>query len=355
MVQEPRCVADLIRRRPSQVRLAPACVALPARNPRYAVRVRINQARSRTVIREKRIMDRFDAMRVFARVSERRSFTLAAADLGLPRSTVTDAVRGLERRLGVRLLDRTTRVVLPTLDGEAYYRRCIRLIADLEDAEAAFSGATPSGPLKVDLHGYQARRFLIPGLPEFLDRYPGIQLHLTERHEPLDLLREGYDVIVRAGELADSPLIRRKLAELRRGTFASPAYVARFGAPKRISDLEYGHRMIGILSPDSPSVRPFSFVVGNETRELHLDVAITVTAADTNVASACAGLGLIQVPRYGVEAELALGELVEVLADSLPPPLPVHALYLHTHQLSPRLRVFLDWLHQRYREGARER
>lgn len=300
-------------------------------------------------------MDRFDAMRVFSRVTERRSFTLAAADLGLPRSTVTDAVRDLERRLGVRLLDRTTRVVQPTLDGEAYYQRCIRLIADLEDAEASFSGASPSGPLRVDLHGTEARYFLIPGLPEFLDRYPGLQLHITERHEPLDLLREGYDVIVRAGRLADSPLIRRKLAELQRGTFASPAYLARFGVPLRIKDLESGHRMIGLLSPDSPSVRPFSFVTGDQTHDLMLHPAITITGADTNVASACAGLGLIQVPRYRVEGELSRGELSEVLADSPPPALPVHALYLRTHQLSPRLRVFLDWLKMRYRLGAKGR
>jgi DNA-binding transcriptional LysR family regulator len=98
-------------------------------------------------------MDRFDAMRVFARVAERRSFTLAADDLRLPRSTITDAVKLLEQRLGVRLLQRTTRVVRPTLDGEAFYQRCIRLIADVEDAEASFSGAKPSGLLRVDVHG----------------------------------------------------------------------------------------------------------------------------------------------------------------------------------------------------------
>jgi DNA-binding transcriptional LysR family regulator len=300
-------------------------------------------------------MDRFDAMRVFSRVTERRSFTAAATDLGLPRSTVTDAVRDLERRLGVRLLERTTRVVRPTLDGEAYYRRCVRLIADLEEAEGAFSGASPSGPLKVDLHGYQARYFLIPGLPEFLDRYPGLRLHMTERHEPLDLLREGYDVIVRVGQLSDSSLVRRKLAELQRGTFASPAYLERFGVPRRIEDLASGHRVIGVLSPDSPSVRSFSFVTGGRTHDRFLPPAITVTGADTNVACACAGLGLIQAPRYGVEEEVSRGELVEVLADKPPPPLDVHALYLHAHQLSPRVRVFLDWLKLRYRQGARGR
>jgi DNA-binding transcriptional LysR family regulator len=112
-------------------------------------------------------MDRFDAMRVFTRIVERRSFTFAADDLGLPRSSVTDAVKGLEARLGVRLLQRTTRQVSPTLDGEAYYQRCVSLIADMEDAEGAFSGAKPSGLVRVDVHGTQARYFLLPGLPRF--------------------------------------------------------------------------------------------------------------------------------------------------------------------------------------------
>ena len=125
-------------------------------------------------------MDRFDAMRVFTRVVERRSFTLAAEDLALPRSTVTDAVKQLEARLGVRLLQRTTRHVSATLDGEAYHRRCLALIADLEDAEAAFGGAKPKGLLRVDVHGTLARHFVLPRTPDFLAEYPEIELYMSE-------------------------------------------------------------------------------------------------------------------------------------------------------------------------------
>ena len=295
-------------------------------------------------------MDRFDAMRIFTRVAERRSFSLAAEDLGLPRSTVTDAVKLLERRLDVRLLERTTRVVRPTLDGEAYYQRCIRLIADLEDAEAGFSGAKPSGLLRVDLHGTQARYFLLPGLPAFLERYPEIQLHISETHQPMDIVREGYDCIVRVGKLSDSNLIQRKLAELSRGTFASPDYLTKSGVPKTIDDLKDGHRMVGLLAPDQPQVAPLAFEVGGQIREMLLPAVITVTGSETNVASACAGLGIIQVPRYRITSEVANGSLVEILADMPPPPIPVHALYSHTRQLSPRLRVFLDWMTQQYRQ-----
>src|ERR1700675_2917588 len=121
-------------------------------------------------------MDRFEAMRAFARGVERRSFTLAAQDLGLPRSTVTDAVKQLEARLGVRLLQRTTRHVSSTLDGEAYYQRCLRILSDIEDAESAFAGARPKGMLRVEVQGTLARHFLLPGLPGFLAEYPGIEL-----------------------------------------------------------------------------------------------------------------------------------------------------------------------------------
>jgi DNA-binding transcriptional LysR family regulator len=294
-------------------------------------------------------MDRFDAMRVFTRIVERRSFTQAADDLGLPRSSVTDAVQGLEARLGVRLLQRTTRQVSPTLDGEAYYQRCVSLIADLEDAEGAIVGAKPSGLIRVDVHGTQARHFLLPGLPRFREMYPDIRLHFSEAHQPVDLIREGFDCILRAGELADSPLIRRRLATLDRGTFASPDYLRRHGTPATPDDLD-GHEMIGLLAPDTTEIRPFAFRVGATVRRITLPAMMTVTGAETNVAAACLGLGLIQVPRYRVRSELASGALVEVLAGFPPSPLPVHVLYSHTRQLSPRLRVFIDWMAEQYRD-----
>jgi DNA-binding transcriptional LysR family regulator len=298
-------------------------------------------------------MDRFESMRIFTRVAERRSFTQAAEDLGIPRSTVTDAVKMLEQRLGVRLLERTTRVVRPTLDGEAYYQRCIRLIADLEDAEAGFSGATPSGLLRIDVHGTQARHFLLPALPAFLEQYPDIQLHISEVHQPMDIVREGYDCIIRVGQLTDSSLIQRKLAELERGSFASPDYLDKHGVPQTVADLEKGHKMVGLLSPDQPAVAPFAFEVDGETMTMLLPSDITVTGPETNVASACVGLGIIQVPRYRVVSELARSALVEILSDAPPPPIPVHVLYSHTRQLSPRLRVFLEWVTVRYRQESR--
>jgi DNA-binding transcriptional LysR family regulator len=288
-------------------------------------------------------MDTLDSMRVFARVVERRSFTLAAQDTGLPRSTVTEAIKHIEKRLGVRLLQRTTRHVSATLDGEAYYRRCLAIIADIEDAEAAFSGVKPHGLLRVDVHGTLMRHFVLPALPDFLSSYPDVRLHLGEGDRLADLVREGMDCVVRVGEPRDSAMIGRRIAMLEEVTCASPDYLEKYGVPATPDDVS-SHRMIGFVSSSNGQYFPLEFTVGGKPRYLTPPVAVSVTGAETNVALARLGLGLIQVPRYHVEADLAAGSLVEILAAYPPSPSPVSVLYPHSRQLSPRVRVFIDWL-----------
>ena len=288
-------------------------------------------------------MDRFDAMRVFTRVVERRSFTLAAEDLGLPRSTVTDAVKQLEARLGVRLLQRTTRHVSPTLDGEAYHRRCLALIADLEDAEAAFRGAKPKGLLRIDVHGTLARHFLLPRLRDFLSEYPGIELYMSEGERLVDLVREGIDCVLRAGNLEDSDMAARRVAMLEEVTCAAPAYLDRYGTPGTIDALD-GHRMVGFHSSATGALLPLEFMAGGVLRKVSLPATVSVNGAESLVAAARLGLGLIQVPRYHVEGDLEVGTLVPVLPDSPPSPTPVSLLYPRNRQLSPRVRVFIDWV-----------
>jgi DNA-binding transcriptional LysR family regulator len=163
-------------------------------------------------------MDRFDAMRAFIRIVERRSFTLAAQDIGLPRSTITQTIKQLEARLGVRLLQRTTRSVSPTLDGEAYYRRCIAIIDDVEDAEGAFGGTKPKGMLRIEVQGTLARHFLMPGLPDFFAHYPDIEITMSEGDRYVDIVREGVDCVLRFGALPDSDMVARRIGLLRRMT-----------------------------------------------------------------------------------------------------------------------------------------
>jgi len=288
-------------------------------------------------------MDRIDAMRLFSRIVERRSFSLAAQDFGLPRSSASEVVRQLETRLGVRLLQRTTRQVSPTLDGEAYYRRCLAILNDIEEAEGAFTGAKPRGQLRIDVHGTLARHFVLPGLPRFLAAYPDISVHIGEGDRLVDAIREGVDCVLRVGKPQDSTMIGRKIADLAQVTLASPAYLERYGVPASPEQLD-GHRMIGFVSSATGALLPMDFRVEGEIKQVSLPATVSVAGAETMVSAARLGLGLIQVPRYHVAADLAAGTLVELLPGFPPETLPVSVLYPHSRQLSPRVRVFIDWL-----------
>ncbi|NLU18422.1 MAG: LysR family transcriptional regulator [Serratia liquefaciens] len=287
-------------------------------------------------------MDRIDAMRLFTRVVEQRSFTQAAQDLNLPRSTVTDAIKQLETRLQVRLLQRTTRHVSPTLDGEAYYQRCLTILADIEDAEMAFAGAKPRGLLRIDVHGTLARHFLLPEMPDFLTQYPDIELFMSEGDRLVDPVREGIDCVVRVGKLKDSDMVARRLGELEEVTCAAPDYLQRFGTPHSISELA-GHRMVGFRSSASGTLMPLEFTVAGQTQQVTLPCTVSVSAAESLVAAARMGLGIIQVPRYHLRDSLDNGTLLPLLPQFPSTPMPVSLLYPRNRQLSPRVRVFIDW------------
>lgn len=287
-------------------------------------------------------MDRIDAMNAFTRIVEARSFTKVASDLGLPRSTLTDAIRTLEDRLGVSLLHRTTRVVRPTLDGEAFYHRCLSILSEVEDAESAFSGASPKGVLRVHVHGRLARHFLLPSLPDFMSRFPDIEIRIGEGDRLVDLVREGVDCVLRVGRPADSDMIIRQLALLPEVTCASPAYLDRFGTPQTIDALD-GHRMVGFRSTATGAVMPLEFIRNGDVHKLTLPSPVTVSGADTLVTCARLGLGIIQKPRYSALDDLASGQLVELLQDTPPPSSPVSILYPRARHLSARVRAFINW------------
>jgi DNA-binding transcriptional LysR family regulator len=299
-------------------------------------------------------MDQLAAMRLFVRIVERRSFTLAAQDIGVPRSTATQVLKRLEDRLSVRLLQRTTRTVSPTLDGEAYYRRCVAILADVEDAEGAFTGAKPRGLLHVDVQGTLARHFLFPRLPDFLERYPNIQLHISEGDRLVDLVREGVDCVLRVGSLAESTMIGRRVAMLDEVTVASPAYLKRYGTPRSPDNLQ-GHFAVGFVSSATGTTMPLEFTDHGAVRHCSLPSIVSVTGAESFVAAARLGLGVIQAPRYHLEADLQAGTLVTLLDDFPSTPTPVSLLYPHRRQLSPRVRVFIEWVAQVFSPPAPER
>jgi DNA-binding transcriptional LysR family regulator len=288
-------------------------------------------------------MDRLDVMRLYTRIVDRRSFTSAAQDLEVPRSTATQVIKELETRLGVRLLQRTTRSVRSTLDGDAYYQRCVTILGEIEEAESAFRDAKPRGLLRVDVHGTLARHFVLPALPAFLAEYPDLQLQMSEGDRLVDLVREGIDCVLRVGDLQDGAMIGRRVAMLTEVTCASPAYLGRYGVPATLADLE-GHVAVAFMSSATGAALPLEFTVEGVPRNLVLPATVTVAAAESYVAAARLGLGLIQVPYYHVAAELAAATLVEILPQHRPSPTPVSLLYPHRRQLSLRVRVFIDWL-----------
>jgi len=203
----------------------------------------------------------------------------------------------------------------------------------------------------VDVHGTLARHFLLPGLPRFLAEYPGLQLHLGEGDRLVDLVREGVDCVLRVGDLSDSAMIGVRIAMLDEATFASPGYFEAFGTPRTLDDLD-GHHMIGFVSSATGSFLPLEFTVDGVLRQATLSTTVSVTGAETYVAAARLGLGLIQVPRYHAAPDLASGTLVEVLTEYPSPSTPVSLLYPHSRQLSPRVRVFIDWVRTEFTARA---
>jgi DNA-binding transcriptional LysR family regulator len=291
-------------------------------------------------------MDRLQAMRVFTRIVEMGSFTRAADDLSLPRATLTHTIKRLEEHVGAHLLQRTTRQVRPTRDGEVYYNHCVRLLADLDAVEADFreAAAVPKGRLRIDLASSLARLVLIPALPAFLARYPKIELDIGTSDRFIDLVREGVDCVLRAGDLPDSTMVGRRVANLSQATVASVAYVQRHGMPQTLADLQSGHLAVDWASPTTRRTSPLEFMVGKRMREVTLPAPIVVSGTEAYLACCEAGLGIAQFPRYRVADALAEGSLVELLPAMPPPSFPISVLYQSQRQLPLRLRVFIDWI-----------
>jgi len=291
-------------------------------------------------------MDRLEAMRLFTRIVELGSFTGAADDLNLPRATVTHAIKRLEARLGAQLLQRTTRRVRATRDGEAYYSHCVRLLADMDEVESNFREASiqPKGRLRIDLPATMARLMVIPALPEFCARFPQIELDIGTSDRFVNLLHEGVDCVLRVGELPDSGLIGRRVTMLAQATVASADYVRRHGRPDSLAALQQGHKAVRWASPTTHRAEPLEFMVNRRRRDIDLPGHVTVSGVDAYLSCCEAGMGIAQFPRYRIGESLANGKLCEILPSMPPPSLPVSVLHASQRQMPARLRVFVDWL-----------
>lgn len=290
-------------------------------------------------------MDQLDAMRVFVRVAELASFTQAADGLGLPKATVSAAVQRLEAQLGTRLLQRTTRKVQLTQDGLLYLERSRDLLLDVDELHTLFTRdqAELSGRLRVDMSSGIAKRIVIPQLPAFLSKHPRLELELSSTDRRVDLVREGFDCVVRVGAVLDTSLIERPLGAFELINCISRGYAERHGLPQSLDDLKH-HQLVHYVPTLGGKSAGFEYVVDGKEKAMPMSGVITVNSADAYQAACLAGLGLIQAPWMGVQHLLASGELVEVLPQYRAAPLPVSLLYVNRRQQPKRVRVFMDWL-----------
>lgn len=286
-------------------------------------------------------MDRLQAMTIFLAVADAGGFAAAARKLGISPSVATRAVADLEQHLGARLLTRTTRVVRVTEAGASYAEDCRRLLAGVEDAEAAASGAhrSPRGQITLTSPVLFGRMYVTPVVTAFLARHPEVSVSCYFVDRLVNLVEEGVDVAIRIAELGDSSLQAVRVGRVRRVVCAAPAYLARHGTPQRPEDLAE-HTLV-VASGVQPSSE-WRFRKGERAIPVKVRPRLTTTTNDSALAAALAGFGLTRLLSYQVAREVREGRLKIVLADFEPPPMPIHVLHREGRNAAQRVRLFLD-------------
>ena len=282
-------------------------------------------------------MEAFTGIEAFARVVETGSFTAAAQALQSAKSSVSETVRALEERMGVRLLDRTTRRVRPTEAGTAFYRHCRRLLDDLALArsEAQATQKEPAGRLRIAAPDGFAERFIVPGLPGFLAAFPTIEVELIAGSTALRLVEEGIDLAIRIVERPEPNLVVRRIATSRVIIVAAPGYLAQHGTPRKPRDI-LGHRLIGF----APLAWRDTWRIGAQS--MSVAPRLLVNSSEALRAAALAGLGLAAVPEWLVADALAAGLLARVLAGHETPSGGIYGVYPTNRLLTPKIRAFVD-------------
>jgi len=288
------------------------------------------------------------AMLAFVRAVECHGFTAAAHDLGVTPSAVSKLVTRLERKLGVRLLQRSTRRLALTAEGEIYFERVQRIVGEIADAEADVMrfGEQPRGRVRMSLGTAFATYALVPALPEFTARYPEITLDLVITEFPVDLIEAGIDLAIRIGPLGDANLVARRVGDLERVISAAPAYLEKHGVPKRPEDLAR-HNCLTLPGVAGQTEWPFRSPDG--VRSVAVRGNITVNNAETLYELALLGLGVIRLSDIIVGPAIRSGRLVPILLDAhQPEPLPVHAVYLPTRRRPPKVDAVIKFLMEKF-------
>jgi len=284
-------------------------------------------------------------LRIFCWVARLGSFSRTADQLQLPRATISNAVQRLEEQLGARLLQRTTRRVQITREGSDLLERCDRLLEDLDEISALFRhGDQLTGRIRADMPlGLAAQ--VSAHLAGFLAAHPRLQVDLFSTDRRVDLLSEGFDLVVRVGAVVDQSLVARPLPPLELLNLASPAYLARYGTPKALEDLAQ-HWLVNYQP--NPASQPAGFEYfdagSSQTSYLAMGYKVSVNNSLAYSAACRGGLGIAQLPQSAAQADIQAGILVEVLPGYRPAPMPSHILFPHRRNIPKRVRVFADWL-----------
>jgi len=283
-------------------------------------------------------------MLIFTRVVQAQSFTAGARRLGMPKSSVSRKVASLEDRLGARLLQRTTRKLVLTDVGRIYYERCARIIGEIEEADQAASRMqeAPCGTLRVTAP--LAFTMLGPIVAEFLWLYPNVQVELVCTDRLVSLIDEGFDVAIRAGQLADSSLLARSLGAIERVLVAAPAYLNQKGAPAAPMDLA-SHTCITFGARTVPGI--WTLYAADRQAEVRISPRLAVNDLELMREAACAGIGIAWMPKYICAKELRSGRLRQILPDWCSAAVPVHAIYPSARHLSPKVLAFVEFLRAR--------
>jgi DNA-binding transcriptional LysR family regulator len=283
-------------------------------------------------------------MVAFVRAAESGSFVAAGRALGLSASAVGKSVMRLEAKLGVQLLNRTTRRIGLTHEGARFFARCKRILADLEDAESELfhSTSSPRGRLRISAPSLGAR-LLLPLVPEFRRRFPDIDLDIDFSDRLVEVTQEGYDAVIRTGRLADSQLLARPLAHYRPMVLGSPAYLAGHGEPPTPADLD-GHVCIRFRSPSNGRIEPWRFARDHHTFAIEPHAALTFNDMEAVMAACVSGLGLACVPDFIARSALENGLLREVLSEHTRNEGTFQILWPPSRHETPRLRAFIDHL-----------
>ncbi|CPR19979.1 LysR family transcriptional regulator [Brenneria goodwinii] len=295
-------------------------------------------------------MDSLSSLTVFVQAAETRSFVLAGRMLGISASAVGKSISRLEARLGVRLFHRSTRSITLTAEGALFLERSRRILSEIESAEQELSqvATTPSGRLRVSLPVISS--LLLPVLGEFMRQYPDVELDLDFSDRQVDVIEEGFDAVVRTGQLTDSRLQARKLGDFNMLLVASPVYLERAGIPRQPADLTQ-HTCLHYRFPNSGKLETWPLV---DEADLNIPISMVCNNIETRVCFALQGLGIACLPDFSVKAALAGGLLRTVLDEYVARTVSLHVVWPSGRYLTPKLRVFIDFLSERVFPAARD-